>query len=143
MRRRQRTWRSIVTLAALAVIAGPQWCCCTFKSVAAETAAERCCCCESSAACSPDAPEGHPAGDEGCPCRAKLRPVAASVGGTVSSGSFDDASWARGFAASQISPGRAAIRPDDFSSPGRGWSPEGPPRLAGRALLRALSTLRC
>lgn len=151
MRWRQRTSRSIVALTALAVIVGPQWCCCTFKTVAAVAEVEGpCCCCEapaavpgSSASCSPDSSEGHPAGGGGCPCRAKLRPVAASVGGTVSTGFLEPTLQARGLAPWPLSFWYPAIQPDVSSSPARWRSPADTPRLSGRALLRALSTLRC
>ena len=148
MRQRRGTWRTVVTIAAWAVIAGPQWCCCTLETLAAlpaGNAAAACCCCEApaSAAGSSSCPlESHPAGDDGCPCRAKLRPVATSGDTAVAVGQPDLSPWAGWQLAWPLVWG-PQIGPDTASLGGRWPGPDETPRLSGRALLRALSTLRC
>ena len=153
MRQRRGAWRTVVTIAAWAVIAGPQWCCCTLKTLAAlpagnaaASAEAACCCCEAliSAAGSSSCPlESHPAGDDGCPCRAKLRPVATSGDTAVAVGQPDLSPWAGWQAAWPLAWCPQQIGPDTASLGGRWPGPDETPRLSGRELLRALSTLRC
>jgi len=140
------TVRTIIALlTAVAVIAGPQWCCCSLDvltpSSARRTApAEPCCCCPAAPTEQSPCPDG--AGGRGsCPCRSKPRIAAADFGWSTSdpfcpampSGDhpvfFADVpmpwAWHAG----------AAVAP----SRDRG----GEAALAGRALLRALCVLRC
>lgn len=151
MRQRRGTWRTVVTIAAWAVIAGPQWCCCTLKTLAgpptgnpAAGAEPACCCCEApaSAAGSSCPLESHPAGHDQCPCRAKLRPVAMSGDTAVAVGQVDLSPWA-GWQADGPLVWCPEIAADSASLGGRWPGPDETPRLSGRALLRALSTLRC
>ena len=152
MRQRRGTWRTVVTIAAWAVIAGPQCCCCTLKTWAAMPADQAvaggtvccCCCCESAASSTASSCplERHPAGDDGCPCRAKLRPVAAAVGGAVSISQLELSAWS-GWQAAWPLAWCSQIGPDTASQGGRWPGPDETPRLSGRELLRALSTLRC
>ena len=151
MRQRRGAWRTVVTIAAWAVIAGPHWCCCTFKTLAAlpagnaaASAEAACCCCEApiAAAGSSGPLESHPAGDDGCPCRAKLRPVATSGDTAVVVGQPDLSPWA-GWQAAWPLAWCPQIGPDTASLGGRWPGPDETPRLSGRELLRALSTLRC
>jgi hypothetical protein len=152
MRQRRGTWRAVVTIAAWAVIAGPQWCCCTLKNLAAlpagnaaASADAACCCCEApaSAGGSSSCPlESRPAGDDGCPCRAKLRPVATSGHAAVAVGQPDLSPWAGWHAAWPLA-WCPQIGLNTDSPAGRWPGPDETPRLSGRGLLRALSTLRC
>jgi hypothetical protein len=140
------TGRTIIALAtAVAVIVGPQWCCCSLEaltpSIARQTApAESCCCGPAAPTEQPACPDG--AGGRGsCPCRSKPRIAAVDFGWStvdpvcpmIPSGDhllfFADVPmpWAR----------------QPVPAVGRGRARGGDAALAGRALLRALCVLRC
>ena len=147
MRQRRGVWRTVVMITALAVLVGPQCCCCTLKTWASvpvdqAVAGGTCCCCESAAsATAPSCPlERHPTGDDGCPCRANLRPVAAAVGGAGSISPLELSAWS-GWQAAWAASWSLEIGPTVL--PCRWPGPGETPRLSGRELLRALSTLRC
>lgn len=143
--------RSIVAvLLALAIVVGPQLCCCSFGSLAAspvatETAAKGCCCCceqptDGASSCPED---GGQNGGNSCPCRGKPRAVATIAGGIVPGWQLDVESWTGGQGMRLT-----AWMPltHHSSAPNTSVRPRGVedvPVIGGRALLRALSILRC
>ena len=147
MRQRPRNSRFVLAvLLALAVIFGPQWCCCTLKAVAASPVAADagscCCCCERPI----DPASSCPAGgdhDGACPCRGKPRPVATPAGWLASGGGFDigPSTWGPGIWSAAFVPSSPHDRIS--VSHGRSMAVAAPPVIGGRALLRALSVLRC
>jgi len=153
MRQWKRTWNALVALTACALVAGPQWCCCTLQALEPETSAEApaqvpadggCCCCrtltDAPSSCPRD--EGGHEGDGTCPCREKSRPLA-SLGGIVAVGDLGHASEVFWQDAIPVGCGPLA-QPAIARSGGGRWPARGKtPVLAGRALLRAMSTLRC
>ncbi|MFM7412947.1 MAG: hypothetical protein ACKO6E_07035 [Planctomycetota bacterium] len=145
---RQRIWQLAVSVTAVAVLVGPQWCCCTLKSLgmgptAAEAAGAGCCCCESPAAASSCPWERHQDGDDPCPCRSKSRPVTASSTLVTSLGDLSLAPGADWRAAPPVACWLDPRPSTSAASVDRSAVADRTPVLAGRALLRALSTLRC
>lgn len=135
--------RILVLLTVVATVVGPQCCCCTFRATAAETPSG-CCCCESEAT-----PESCPVGQDGregdhpCRCRESTEMAAVAMEPTWS-GPDGSASACLGWLTARPTASLPGCEPSGEPTDGVGWPPAGEsPTLAGRALLRALSTLRC
>lgn len=151
MRQRHGYSRPIVAvLLALAIGVGPQLCCCSFSSFAAPTAAADtaakscCCCCEQPTDGASSCPEdGGTHGGKSCPCRGKPRAIATLNGWGVSGWQLDIGSWAGGQSVWSMAwmPWAHHVSTPDTSIRPRGV--EDVPVIGGRALLRALSILRC
>ncbi|RLS82962.1 MAG: hypothetical protein DWI04_04090 [Planctomycetota bacterium] len=138
--------RRIIALSTvIAVVFGPQWCCCTFKASesrvahAATKGGECCCCCETPASC-PTESGSHD--DGSCPCRSKSRTVAAPVAG-VGGGDLNLPSWSDWQGTWPIACGPAMQSVPSADEGVRRPALGEVPTLGGRALLRALSMLRC
>lgn len=148
MRRREGLSRSIMAaVLALAVVVGPQLCCCSFSSFAApptapDTAA-RGCCCEQPTGGASSCPKGSgQSRGSSCPCRGKARSVAILAGGFVPGLQLGIEYWTgESIWLAVWMPSAHHVRTSNTLVRPRGV--EDVPVIGGRALLRALSILRC
>lgn len=139
--------RILVLLTVVAATFGPQWCCCTFRAApAASTTAAGggCCCCEPDAlpASCPVEQDGHER-DRPCRCRESTQLAAVSIEQTWS-GPDGSVIACPGWLAACRTARLPGCEPSGEPTDGGRWPRAGEiPTLSGRALLRALSTLRC
>lgn len=139
----QALHRTTILAAVLALLVGPQWCCCSIRAfVGPRPAASSCCpcCCgESADTRSVDGDRGDEHdGDRGghqCPCRGKQRSIAAASGKATPRTLVPSVPVPVGIAV--MPPPREIVAVGQIRS--SGW----PLPLAGRSLLSMLGVLRC